>query len=85
MLPAMPYSLIPTTFIELVLNETDSPHVEQAIEELNRLRAVQCHLVTHLETTKMQTDACISCVQPLLQSVQPLCNPPPHFLGSSLE
>ncbi len=81
----MPYSLIPTTFIELVLNDTDSPHADKAIEELNRLRAVQCHLVTHLETTKMQTEACISCVQPLLQSVQPLCNPPPHLLGSGLE
>ncbi len=77
----MPYSLIPTTFIELILNETDSPHAEQAIEELNRLRAAQCHLVTHLQATKMQTEACILGVQPLIESVQPLCNPPPHLLG----
>lgn len=81
----MPYSLIPTTFIEMVLNETDSPHADKAIEELNRLRAVQCHLVTHLEVTKMQTEACITCVQPLLDSVQPLCDPPPHLLGRRLE
>lgn len=81
----MSYSLIPTPFIERILNESDSPHVEQAIEELNRLRDAQCHLLTHLNITKMQTDACISCVQPLIESVQPLCNPPPHLPGRRLE
>ncbi|CAB4154486.1 hypothetical protein UFOVP653_5 [uncultured Caudovirales phage] len=82
---AMPYSIIPTPFIELILNDTESPHAEQAIEELNRLRAVQCHLVTHLHATKLQTDACISVVEPLIESVQPLCDPPAHLLGGSLK
>lgn len=77
----MPFSLIPTPFIEMILNDTEHPHAEQAIDELNRLRAVQCHLMTHLSSTKMQTDACISCVQPLLDGVQPLCHPPPHLPG----
>lgn len=81
----MPTSLVPTPFIEMILNNAAGPHAEQAIEELNRLRAVQCHLLTHLETTKMQTDACISCVRPLVEGIQPFCNPPAHLTRGSFE
>ena len=48
---------------------------------LTEVPTAQCHLMTHLRSTKMQTDACISCVQPLLDGVQPLCHPPPHLPG----
>ncbi len=33
--------------LEKVLNETTHPEVEAAIEELNTMRAVQAHLLTH--------------------------------------
>jgi hypothetical protein len=81
----VPFSLMPTPFLELILNESDSPHVEHAINELHRLRAVQSHLLTHLEATKMQTDACISGVHPLFKIVQPLCDPPAHLSGGRFE
>jgi hypothetical protein len=41
-------------------------------------------LVTHLSATKQQTDACISCVQPLLFP-DGVCEIPPHSLRSTLE
>ena len=81
----MPYSLIPTPFIDLIINDTDHPHAEQAVEELNRLRAAQCHLVTYLQATKAQTDACTAGIQSLVEGVQPLGHPPPHLFRGRLK
>lgn len=53
----MPFSLVPTPIIESILNDSDHPQAAKAIEELNRLRDVQCHLVTHFVAVQRQTQA----------------------------
>ncbi|CAB4122474.1 hypothetical protein UFOVP33_11 [uncultured Caudovirales phage] len=67
----MPFSLVPTPILELMLNESDHPKTEQAIEELNRLREIHCHLATHLIAVKQQTDASVAGIQSLLGEVEP--------------
>lgn len=67
----MPFSLVPTPILELMLNESDHPETEKAIEELNRLREIHCHLATHLIAVKQQTDASVAGIQSLLSEIQP--------------
>lgn len=47
----------PTSALEAVLNGSDHPDVDLAIHELNQLRAVQAHLVTHYVAVRRQNDA----------------------------
>lgn len=72
----MPFSLVPTPVIECILQNTDDPKAAQAIAELNKLRDVHCHLLTHFTAVKTQTDASASGLKSLLGSVQPQPAPP---------
>lgn len=67
----MPFSLVPTPVLELMLNESDHPEADKAIEELNRLREMHCHLATHLIAVKQQTDASVAGIHSLLGKVEP--------------
>lgn len=44
---------------ETLLNESDHPVAEQSVREYNHLRAVQRHLLTHLNSIKLQTESSI--------------------------
>lgn len=67
----MPFSLVPTPVIEWILQNTDDPKADQAIAELNKLRDVHCHLLTHYVAVKRQTDSSASGLKSLLGDVQP--------------
>lgn len=79
----MPFSLVPTAFIEAILNHSNHPNTDKAIEELNRMRAVQCHLVTHLMAVQRQTQASTAGLQSLISEVQPKASA--HLTRSLLE
>ena len=65
----MPFSLVPTPFLEMMLENLDESDTRaaKAIEELQRLRDVQCHLVTHLMAVKRQSEASAAGLQALLK------------------
>lgn len=65
----MPFSLVPTPVIELILQTTDDPKADEAIAELNKLRDVHCHLLTHFTAVKTQTDASASGLRSVLGDV----------------
>lgn len=48
--------VLPTTALEVVLNESNHPNADLAIHELNQLRAVQAHLVTHYVAVRRQNE-----------------------------
>jgi hypothetical protein len=66
----VPFSLVPTPVIEWILQNTDDPKADQAISELNKLRDVHCHLLTHFVAVKAQTEASTSGLKSLLGNVQ---------------
>jgi hypothetical protein len=68
--PTVPFSLVPTPFIECILQTTDDPKADQAIDELNKLRDVHCHLLTHFVAIKQQTEASASGIKSVLGDVQ---------------
>jgi len=49
--------------LDRVLDETKHPAVEEAIEELNQMRAVQAHLLTHYAAVRRQNDALHSALE----------------------
>jgi len=67
----MPFSLVPTVFIEAVLNASTHPDADKAIEELRRLRAVQSHLMTHFAAVQRQTQASGAGLRDVVGDVQP--------------
>lgn len=42
--------------LDRVLDETKHPELEEAIEELNQMRALQAHLVTHYVAVRRQNE-----------------------------
>lgn len=56
----------PTTALEAVLNESNHPEVDMAIHELNQLRALQEHLVTHYVAVRRQNEALQQAMETLL-------------------
>lgn len=64
----MPFSLVPTPFIEWILQTTDHPKADQAIAELNKLRDVHCHLLTHFVAVQNQTQASASGIRSVVGS-----------------
>lgn len=72
----MPFSLVPTPVIEWILQTTDDPKADEAIAELNKLRDVHCHLLTHFTAIKTQTDASASGIKSVLGEVNPQPAPP---------
>lgn len=82
----MPFNLVPTPFLELMLDRRgDTPEAEKAIEELNRLREIQCHLVTHFLAVKRQTEASAASLDSLVNGVKTGGDAPPHLAGRLLE
>lgn len=79
----MPFSLVPTPFIEWILQTTDDPKADDAIAELNKLRDVHCHLLTHFVAVKNQTDSSAAGLKSLLSDVQ--THPAPQLPGRKLE
>lgn len=79
----MPFSLVPTPFIETILNHSTHPQADQAIEELNRLRDVQCHLLTHYVAVQRQTQASGAGLQSLISEIKP--KPSTHLTRGQLE
>lgn len=68
----MPFNLVPTPVLEVLLNEApDTQQTFQAIAELNRLRAAHCHLLTHFVAVKSQTEASTAGLQSLLGEIKP--------------
>lgn len=76
----MPFSLVPTPVLELILNESDN---DKAIAEYRRLRDVHCHLLTHFVAVKTQTEASHAGLKSLIGEVEP--HPAPHFPRRLLE
>ena len=76
----MPFSLVPTPVLELMLNESDN---DKAIEEYQRLRDVHCHLLTHFVAIKAQTEASHAGLKSLLGEVEP--HPAAHLPRRLLE
>ena len=62
----MPFCLVPTPFLETILNNDESPHADKAIEELRRLKEVNCHLAAHLIAVKQQTEASAASLQSIV-------------------
>lgn len=80
----MPFKLVPTPVLELILNEAPAtPQTDQAIAELQRLRDVHCHLLTHFVAVKQQTEASTAGLQSLLGEVKP--QPTAHLTRGLLE
>lgn len=65
----MPFSLVPTPVIEWILQNTDDPKADQAIAELNKLRDVHCHLLTHFVAVQSQTQASASGLRSVIGEV----------------
>ncbi len=61
---AIPFSLVPTPVLELILEKENN---ELAIEEYQRLREIHCHLASHLVAIKQQTDASVAAIASLGQ------------------
>lgn len=72
----MPFSLVPTPVIEWILQNTDDPKADQAIAELNKLRDVHCHLLTHFVAVKQQSEASTSGLKSVLGGIQTHPSPP---------
>lgn len=67
----MPFSLVPTKVLEILLNEAPvNPQTEQAIAELQRLRDVHCHLLTHFVAIRNQTEASTAGLQSLIDEIE---------------
>lgn len=47
-------------------NSEVSPHADKAIEELRRLKEVNCHLAAHLIAVKQQTEASAESLQSIV-------------------
>ena len=72
----MPFSLVPTPFIEWILENTDDPKANQAIDELNKLRDVHCHLLTHFVAVQNQTQSSASGIRSVVGEVNAYPAPP---------
>lgn len=59
----MGQAIKPGSALDSVLAASDHPEVEKAVEELNQLRAVQAHLVTHFVAVRRQNDVLHSALQ----------------------
>lgn len=82
----MPFNLVPTPFLELMLDRnSEKEAAKKAIEELNKLREIQCHLVTHFLAVKRQTEASAAGLDSLLNSVKTGGDAPPHLAGRLLK
>jgi len=79
----MPFSLVPTPALELIIEESDHPHADKAVEELRKLRDINCHLLTHFVAIKQQTEASTAGLQSLVREIEP--EAPPHLSGRLLE
>lgn len=66
----MPFSLVPTPVIEWILQTTNDPKADQAIAELNKLRDVHCHLLTHFVAIKQQTESSASGIKSVLGNIE---------------
>jgi hypothetical protein len=62
-----------------------NPEAEKAIEELNKMREIQCYLVTHFLAVKRQTEASAAGLDSLLNSVKTGGDAPPHLAGRLLK
>lgn len=67
----------------LAVMEAENQSVDAAIEELNRMREIGLHLLTHMRAVKAQTDASVAGIQFLLKDIQ--AKPPAHLTRSLLE
>lgn len=74
--PPVPFSLVPTPVIEWILQTSDDPKADQAIAELNKLRDVHCHLLTHFVAVKTQTESSASGIKSVLGDIQTHPSPP---------
>ena len=72
----MPFSLVPTPVIEWILQTTDDPKADEAIAELNKLRDVHCHLLTHFVAVQNQTKSSAAGLKSVLGEVQTHPSPP---------
>ena len=55
--------------LECLLNESNHPDAEKAVQEYRHLRAVQRHLLTHITAVKLQTAASLAGIQDEIQAV----------------
>jgi len=81
----MPFNLVPTPFLELMLDRAENEAAKKAIEELNKMREIQCHLVTHFLAVKRQTEASAAGLDSLLNVVKSGGDPSPHLAGRLLK
>lgn len=72
----MPFSLVPTPVIEWILQSSDDPKADEAIAELNKLRDVHCHLLTHFTAVQNQTKSSAAGLRSVLGDVQTHSDPP---------
>jgi hypothetical protein len=68
---AMPFSLIPTVFLETILNEVTHPLAEEAIQELTHLKSVQSLLTAHVVAIQRQTAVTVAGLTTLKDSGEP--------------
>ena len=66
----MPFSLVPTPTLELLLEQSDHPQANQAVIELIRLRDANCHLLTHFVAVQNQTKISASGIKSVLGGIQ---------------
>lgn len=55
-----------TPSLSCVLNDSNHPRADEAINELSRLREANYHLMSHLVAIKQQTDSSVAGIQSLL-------------------
>lgn len=67
----------------LAVMEAENQSVDAAIEELNRIRDINVHLLTHMRAVKVQTDTSLAGIQSLLKGIQ--TEPPAHLARRLLE
>lgn len=81
----MPFNLVPTPFLELMLDRNKNEHADKAIEELNKMREIQCHLVTHFLAVRRQTEASAASLDSLVNGIKAGGDAPPHLAGRLLK
>jgi hypothetical protein len=67
----VPFSLVPTPTLELLLEQSDHPQANQAVIELIRLRDANCHLLTHFVAVQNQTKISAAGIKSVLGDVRP--------------
>jgi hypothetical protein len=80
----MTFDLVSTSFLEVLLNTSNHPDTERAIEELHRLKEVHLHLIGHLSAVKEQTEATIGALQSMLEAARKPQSFLPGFLAFDL-